>query len=88
MHLPAKQKNQRFKSVPRFQRNQMTTFRIDNIQKREVDTFFKEHHSCYTNSISGGLISYIFTPSGIGTIIQIKCNVCNKIKDLTNFNNW
>ena len=33
------------------------------------------------------LFSYCFTPTGIGTIIKIKCS-CGKFKDVTDDSHW
>ena len=55
---------------------------------------FKEKHgkSCKTYNKfgfpSGPLYSYIFTPNGIGTGVEIKCTRCEEIKDITDIDSW
>lgn len=35
----------------------------------------------------GGRLSFIFTPTGLGNIVQVKC-ICGATNTLTNFENW
>ena len=35
-----------------------------------------------------GQFVYMFTPTGIGTNVQIKCLGCNELKDITDYNLW
>ena len=58
--------------------NLLSSFEIKNCKK-----FIKKHSSCYAGAIGGG-ISYIITPTGLGDIYSVKCNVCNKELTLIN----
>jgi hypothetical protein len=38
--------------------------------------FTKEHRDCYAGAIGGG-ISYIISPTGLGELYSVKCNICD-----------
>ena len=51
--------------------------------------FYHEHSMCMSKSgAMGECFSYIITPTGLGTILEVKCNVCGKSKTITDFDNW
>lgn len=39
--------------------------------------FHGKHSKCNAGAIGGG-ISYIITPTGLGELYSVKCNVCNE----------
>lgn len=57
------------------------TFTITNLEK--LKEFREKHKECEFTSTIGGKFSFIFTPTGLGIISQIKCNACQEIEDLT-----
>ena len=63
-------------------------FEIANDEFLEWKEFREEHKNCVFVSTDGGKYSFIFTPTGVGTIIQVRCNACDKIKDITNIDDW
>ena len=40
------------------------------------------------HSAIGGRWTYCFTPTGLGPIVQIKCNICNDQLNVTDFGGW
>ena len=66
----------------------MKTFTLNYEQLTQIEEFRKKHKHENQNSTIGGKLSFIFTPTSIGVITDIKCNACNEIKDITNYNNW
>lgn len=50
-------------------------------EARDLIAFEKKHSKCYAGAIGGGL-SYILTPTGLGILVSIKCNVCEQEKTL------
>ena len=36
----------------------------------------------------GGKYTWEITPTGLGQIVKVKCNACNKILDLTEEDSW
>jgi len=59
-------------------------FKLSKEQKEKADRFIK-YHKC-KNSIPVR-ISYIFTSTGIGCIVIVKCD-CGKEIDITDVNSW
>ena len=45
-------------------------------QRTRMTTFEKRHSKCESGAIGGG-ISYIMTPTGLGVICDIRCNICH-----------
>ena len=39
-------------------------------------------------SAVGGRFSYIVTPTGLGNVVEIKCNYCNCKENITDFSTW
>lgn len=58
------------------------TFELSEEETLKADEFRKVHKDCK------GLFSYIFTPTGIGFSVEIRCNKCGKILDITDYNTW
>lgn len=49
-----------------------------------------EHEQCVykCKAATGGVFSYTFTPTSIGTTVEITCNMCKATKNVTNFDQW
>lgn len=60
------------------------TFEIDEKQTKE---FIEKHKKCKHNLLAPWF-SYIFTPNAIGYHTEIRCNACEEIEDVTNYDNW
>ncbi|WP_235191845.1 hypothetical protein [Paenibacillus sp. FSL R7-277] len=43
----------------------------------------KEWDSCKAVDVTGAKFSYTFTPTGLGTVIEVHCDICNRKLDLT-----
>lgn len=52
----------------------MIKFEINSQRENEI----KEWDQCVTNDVSGGRFSYTFTPTGIGTAIEVTCDICKR----------
>lgn len=63
-------------------------FNLDSTEEQSAKEFMKKHENCYLTSTIGGKFTFIITPTGLGPIVSIRCNVCNEEKDITNCNNW
>lgn len=68
--------------------------KFDNKEEKAYKEFIKKHKNCCEMflgkpffSTTGGQFTFIITPTGLGNIINVKCNACGKIQDITN-NNW
>ena len=67
----------------------LMTFRLDPVELARL-TAFKEKHakSCPAITTIGGKFTYIFTPTGVGTAIVVRCNACGEEKDITDVDSW
>lgn len=64
-------------------------FKLNKAEEAAWQQFYNEHKYC-ANSMGaiGGQFTFIFTPTGVGTCVEVKCNACQKIKDITDIDNW
>lgn len=60
-------------------------FELNKLEKEKADKFIEEHKKC-KNKFT--LFSYIFTPTGIGYNVEIRCNSCGKTLDITDYTTW
>ncbi len=63
-------------------------FNLNPAEVKEYNDFCNKHKSCKFSSTIGGKISVIFTPTGLGDIVVVKCNKCGEEKDITDTSNW
>jgi len=61
----------------------MVKFELNEIEEERVRRFIKEHKCLDVTK----MFSYIFTPTGIGVGIEIKCS-CGVVKDVTDIDCW
>lgn len=67
----------------------LITFRLNLIELARLKAFKDKHaESCPGISTIGGKFTYIFTPTGIGTAIVVRCNACGEEEDITDINSW
>ena len=71
----------------------MITFEIDDKQEKKFEHWNKKHKKkCEylksdKQSTEGVRLIYSFTPTGLGTIVTVKC-LCGEECDLTDSGNW
>lgn len=70
-------------------------FRVNANETIGINEFLEEHRNCCRDylgkeffSTTGGNFSYIITPTGLGNIIEVRCNSCGCIKDITDSSDW
>lgn len=63
-------------------------------EKERIEQFMLQHKNCVQYylgksffSTTGGQYTFIITPTGLGNIVQVRCNICDKIEDVTD-DNW
>ena len=64
----------------------------NNLNEKEnelAEKFLQEHRhpEVYKGTI-GGHIDFIFTPTSIGDAICVKCNICDKEENITDYDTW
>jgi hypothetical protein len=60
-------------------------FELDKIEEENLAKYLKKLKDKYG---SYGYLTYEFTPTGIGTTIEVKSSHKKKAKDITNLDNW
>ncbi len=65
-------------------------FRLNNIESKRYFKFIDNHKLCRVNTPTtiGGYTTHSFTPTGLGMVKTVKCNVCNEEEDLTDYDSW
>lgn len=68
----------------------MDTFKLHGSEIEKAANFEKEHLPCAREhpTTIGGAITYTFTPTGLGSIVTIQCNICKTKIDITDYDNW
>ena len=68
--------------------NNKLTFCLNSTEVEEYKKFVNEHKKCNCSTNIGGKISVIFTPTGLGNVKSVKCNICKEVKHITDFECW
>ena len=64
----------------------MEHFILDKDDVKKINKWKKKQKlKDNSNYVSGERWTYMFTPGGLGTIIQVKDNILNETKDFTNY---
>ena len=61
---------------------------FDEVELKRYHEFCDKHRKCGRHSTIGGGVSVIVTGTGLGCIIECRCNRCDEIEDITNLDNW
>jgi hypothetical protein len=64
----------------------MANYTLSEKEKKDADTSIKKHKKC--NPKHSTPFKYIFTPTGIGNAVTIKCPCCGEEKDITDVSCW
>lgn len=60
-----------------------TQFSLTEAESLLLEEFQKKHYKkCNAN------ISVIFTQTGIAPHVEVRCNLCNEIKDISDYASW
>ena len=70
-------------------------FRLTSKEEEEAKQFFLEHKECsYTHlskpffSTTGGQFTFLITPTGLGNMISVRCNICDEMREITDVSDW
>ena len=64
---------------------------LDPEEQKLALEFKRKHKKCHSgiNATEGDYkFSYIVTPNSFGQVLEIRCNRCGDIADITNIENW
>lgn len=64
------------------------TFEMTDVEYARAQEFAKEHGGCRSGSATSEKFEYTFLPGGIGTCVTIKCVICGKEKNITDYDCW
>jgi hypothetical protein len=72
----------------------MASYTLSEQEEKDAKAFIEKHKKCrpkprVNNTFKQSApYKYIFTPTGIGTSVTIKCPYCGKEKDITDVDCW
>lgn len=62
---------------------------LDPEEQKLALEFKRKHKKCHSAiNATEYKFSYIVTPNDVGQVLEIRCNACGKIADITNIENW
>jgi hypothetical protein len=50
---------------------------------KDMEKKISDWDSCKAIDVTGAKFAYTFIPTGIGLVIKVQCDICNRILDLT-----
>lgn len=62
-------------------------FELSQKEVIRISLWHKEHKCKVWRGVANMSTSYVFTPTGIGTCVEIVCT-CGERKDITDYENW
>lgn len=64
-------------------------FTLNEKEAYKYQKFIAKHKSCRTNvGATGGGYTIMFTPTGLGNLIVVKCDICGAEKNITDISCW
>ena len=67
----------------------MIEFKLTEKEAKLAKNFEQEHrHPDVNKGAIGGHMDYIFTPTSIGNACTIRCSICGKTKNITDYDAW
>jgi hypothetical protein len=64
-------------------------FSIDQEQSEKIGIWMKEQNAKFKESgANGGVYSYIFTPTSLGLVVEVRNNVTKESINVTNYGDW
>ncbi len=65
----------------------MIRFELNDTDEKRLKKWLELHRDKFHSGAKDALISYRFTPTGIGTVIVVECR-CGEEFDLTRYEEW
>ena len=64
-------------------------FKLSKEEQEAAKKFEVEHsHKDINKGAIGGHIIYMFAPNSIYRALGIKCSICGKVENITDYDNW
>jgi hypothetical protein len=64
------------------------TFTMSDVEYENAKKFAENHAGCMSKSALSEKFEYVFVPGGIGTTVSIKCLICGKEENITDYGCW
>ena len=61
-------------------------FELHGEEEANADAFKSKHK--HSRRYKHPSFSYIFHPTGLSNVVTIKCNLCGKTENITDYNTW
>lgn len=63
------------------------------VAEEEIPAYHKwlaEHSDCFNKPMGaiGGAVTHMFTNTSLGRCYWVRCNICKKEQDLTDYSGW
>ena len=66
-----------------------TEFKLSDKEVERARAFERVHlHQGIDKGAIGGHISYTFTPTSIACAVKVKCSICGKEENITDYSSW
>lgn len=65
-----------------------TTFVLNPVETARLHAFVARHRGHVRSGSAGEWLRVYFTPTGLGTISEVRCLSCRETEDLTDYDQW
>lgn len=65
-----------------------TVFSLCRTEEERLRRFVRRHRGHARSGSAGEWLRFIFTPTGLGTISEVRCLSCRETEDLTDYDQW
>lgn len=62
------------------------SFKLTPLEVKKAKEFYAKHDKCIHGV--GMKFSYIISPTGVGDVIEIRCNGCKETENITDVDSW
>lgn len=63
-----------------------TIFKLNEKETEQYQKFLSKHKSCRANiGAIGGGYTVMFSPTGLGSAVIVKCDICGAKQDITDY---
>ena len=64
------------------------TFVLNPVETARLHAFVARHRGHVRSGSAGEWLRVYFTPTGLGTISEVRCLSCRETEDLTDYDQW